>query len=309
MNINTIETAIILVNWNRSIDTINCINSIKLSNYHEYKIIVVDNNSSDKEREILQSLVAECEIFYLDQNTGYTGGNNFGIKVALQLGARYIFLLNNDTFLAETALERLVDTMNSIPEVAITSPKIYFYPETNLLWSGAPRFDNLFLMGYLKGYREIDNGQCDLFEYVEYVSGCAMMIRASIFKDVSLLSDQFFAVCEDLDFCFRVKGIGFKIAYEPSAVIYHIESASSGGSDGPQYVYYQTRNYLLFHELWYKNILHLIISQIYYIFFMIKRATVFILTGKWRAFIGILLGIIDYFLRRFGARPYPFLNK
>jgi GT2 family glycosyltransferase len=136
-----------------------------------------------------------------------------------------------------------------------------------------------------------------------------MMIRSSIFKEVSLLSDKFFAVCEDLDFCFRVRQHGYDIAYDPLAIIYHIESASSGGSDGPQYVYYQTRNYLLFHKLWHENIIQLFSSQIYYLLFIVKRSIYFILTGKWRALFGIIYGVRDYYLSRYGARPYKILSN
>jgi GT2 family glycosyltransferase len=304
------ELAIILVNWNRSADTINCINSINASNYKNFEIIIIDNNSTSCEIDLLKSTSLEnCEIHYLNHNTGYTGGNNFGIQVALSRNVKYILLLNNDTFLADTALSLLVKKMNSDSDIAVLSPKIYFYPDTNILWSGAPRFNNLFLMGYLSGYRELDVGQCDFFEYVDYVSGCAMLIRSSIFKEVGLLSDKFFAVCEDLDFCFRVRHFGYKVGYYPDASIYHIESASSGGVHGAQYVYYQTRNYLLFHKLWSKNFLHLLITQIYYLIFILKRSVYFILTGRWRALVGEALGVVDYVFGRFGYRPYKILSN
>ena len=98
-----------------------------------------------------------------------------------------------------------------------------------------------------------------------------MLIKTEVVSTVGNLCDDYFATCEDIDFCFKAKQKGYRIIYEPSATVWYIESASSGGSDAPQHVYYQTRNYFLFHNRWAKNFIQLIISQLYYLAFIIKR--------------------------------------
>jgi GT2 family glycosyltransferase len=124
-----------------------------------------------------------------------------------------------------------------------------------------------------------------------------------------MLSDDYFAVCEDIDYCLRVANAGYRIRYEPSASVWHIESASSGGSDAPQYVYYQTRNYLLFHKRWAKGLRQLVMSQSYFVAYAVKRGLLFVLQGKWKSLIGILYGIIDFVIGRQGRRDYRILSQ
>ena len=80
-----------------------------------------------------------------------------------------------------------------------------------------------------------------------------MLIKTEVVLTVGNLCDDYFSSCEDIDFCFKAKQKGYRIVYEPSATVWHIEAASSGGNDAPQYVYYQTRSYFLFHNKWSKK--------------------------------------------------------
>jgi len=301
--------AIILVNWNGTDDTINCINSIQGSSYKDYFIIVVDNGSH--ETELLKLTKCDFDIILIKagENLGYTGGNNVGIKRALDNDAEYILLLNNDTYIAPDALSKLVESADVDKQVGILSPKIFFHPDRHLIWSAGARFNTSILIGYLTGYKKEDDEIYNIQSDVDYVSGCAMLIRSQVIKEVGFLNDDYFAVCEDIDYCFRVKNAGYRIKYEPSSVIWHIESSSSGGSDAPQYAYYQTRNYFFFHNLWAKNISQLIISQLYYTAFVGKRAFLFSLSGNWRGVLAISLGVLDVIRRNLGRRYYPILVK
>jgi GT2 family glycosyltransferase len=165
------------------------------------------------------------------------------------------------------------------------------------------------MIGYLSGYKLEDRGQFDQERELEYASGCAMLIQNSVVREVGTLCDDYFAVCEDIDYCLRAKKAGYKIWYQPHAHVWHIESASSGGHDAPQYVYYQLRNYFLLHARWAKSFSHLAISQTFLLLYAFKRALRFSLRGHWRGTLGILYGIRDAATGRLGGRNYKRLAK
>lgn len=301
--------AIILVNWNRSDDTLNCLQSIGASTFRDYVVIVVDNGSVAAEIAKLQPGKSDFVLIETGENLGYTGGNNRGVEHALQLGCDYVLLLNNDTFIAPDALENIMRAVAADRRIGILTPKIFFHPARHLIWSAGTFFDWQYMIGYLTGYKVEDRGQFDQERELDYASGCAMLIQSNVIRDVGMLCDDYFAVCEDIDYCLRARKAGYRIKYEPSALVWHIESASSGGHDAPQYVYYQLRNYFLLHARWARGSSHLIMSQIFLLLYAVKRALRFGLRGKWRSMLGILYGIRDAAIGKLGRRNYRLLAK
>ena len=303
------ELAIILVNWNRSDDTLNCLESISASAYRSFVVIVVDNGSTSEELLKLRQTKWNFVLLETGENLGYTGGNNRGIEHALQLGADYVLLLNNDTFIATDTLGNMMRAALADPKIGILTPKIFFHPDRHLIWSAGTSLDRRFMIGYLTGYKDSDRGQFDEPRDLEYASGCAMLIRNNVLRDVGLLCDDYFAVCEDIDYCFRAAKKGYRIRYEPSAAVWHIESASSGGHDGPQYVYYQLRNYFLLHARWAESSSQLMLSQAFLLLYAVKRAFLLGMRGKWRSLLGIVYGIRDATIGKLGRRDYKVLAK
>lgn len=301
--------AVILVNWNGSDDTLNCLESIRASTYQDYFVVVVDNGSRADQVSKLKQSKSDFELIETGENLGYTGGNNKGIEYALDCKVDYVFLLNNDTYIAPNTLQNIVQAADRDKQIGILSPKIFFHPARHLIWSAGAALNQRFLMGYSLGYKVEDKGQFDQARDVDYVTGCAMLIQSRVINEVGMLSDDYFAVCEDIDYCLRVANAGYKIKYEPSASVWHIESASSGGSDAPQYVYYQTRNYFLFHKRWAKGLRQLIMSQGYFVAYAVKRGFMFVLQGKWKSLLGILYGIRDFIMGKQGRRDYTILSK
>jgi GT2 family glycosyltransferase len=301
--------AIILVNWNGSADTVRCLKSIHSSDFTDYVTIVVDNGSSAEQLAALQECEVDFVLIETGENLGYTGGNNVGIRYAQEREIKYVLLLNNDTIIESSALTNLITSADAEPNVGIFSPKILFYPQSTLIWSAGTYLNRWLLMGYLTGYKEEDKGQFNQAKELDYVTGCAMLIRVSVINDIGLLSDDYFAVCEDLDFCLRAQEAGYRVKYIPSASVWHVESASSGGVDAPQYVYYQTRNYFLFHNQWSKGLMQLFSSQVFYLSCLIKRSLVFLMHGKWKSIIGIIYGVRDVLLGKLGRRGYAILAR
>lgn len=301
--------AVILVNWNGSDDTLNCLESIYASTYQDYFIVVVDNGSHNDQISKLKQSKFDFELIETGENLGYTGGNNKGIEYALDCKVDYVFLLNNDTYIAPNTLQNIILAADMDKQIGISSPKIFFHPARHLIWSAGAALNQRFLMGYSFGYKVEDKGQFDQASDVDYVTGCAMLIKSKVLREVGMLSDDYFAVCEDIDYCLRVANAGYRIRYEPSGCVWHIESASSGGSDAPQYVYYQTRNYFLFHKRWAKGFRQLCMSQSYLVAYAVKRGFIFVLQGKWKSLLGIFYGVRDFVIGRQGRRDYKILSK
>jgi GT2 family glycosyltransferase len=309
MNLNK-KIGIILVNWNGSDDTINCLNSIQKSTFHDYFIVVVDNGSNNDQLLKIKNSVVNFDLIEAKENLGYTGGNNLGIEYALTLNPEFILLLNNDTYIHSNALQAILLSAASDRSIGILSPKILFHPLRNLIWSAGTILDKRFLMGHLRGYKTVDIGQFDDGSEADYVTGCAMLIRTQVIRDIGFLCDDYFAVCEDLDYCARAKRAGYRILYVPQSVVWHVESASSGGHEAPQYVYYQTRNYFIYHTRWAGDIIQLLISRSYFYLWITKRFISCLMRGRWRTSLGILYGLSDAIRGKTGRQTYTALvNK
>lgn len=300
--------AVILVNWNSHIDTISCVESLNRSSYKKLSIIVVDNGSHEESVKHLRSREQDFKLILLPENTGFTGGNNVGIKYAQSINSDYILILNNDTLVEESCIARLLATAESDPEYGIVTPKIFFYPETNLIWSAGTSFNWGTLMGLNYGYKKQDSKFYDSPLKLEYAVGCALLVKNSILKDVGILTEDYFATWEDVDFGLRVRACGYQIAYEPTAIVWHKESSSAGGTNNPQYVYYQTRSALIFKKRWSKSAVIFIKSQTYYLAYCSVRILRLASTNNFRAILGILLAYKDAIFGKLGRREYDQLK-
>lgn len=300
--------AVILVNWNSYPDTFACIDSIKSSSYKNLSIIVVDNGSIDGSVEKLQSNQNNYKLILSPENTGFTGGNNIGIKYAQSINADYIFLLNNDTLIDNECITRLVSTSQSRPQIGITTPKIFFYPETTLIWSAGTSFDWGLLMGLNLGYKKQDSKIYDLPAKLEYAVGCALLIKKSVIDSLGMLTEDYFATWEDVDFGLRARKHGYEVIYEPTAIVWHKESSSAGGTNNPQYVYYQTRSALVFKARWAKSRSSLIKGYLHYSAYCILRICKLIPALNFRAIFAIFLAYLDAISGNLGRKDYKILN-
>ena len=238
---------IIILNWNGYQDTVECLQSVRRLTYPSCKVIVVDNGSSDGSVAKLKEEFKE--VFYIEnkENLGFATGNNVGISYALENGADYILLLNNDTVVERYFLDALARVAESDERIGIVGPKIYAgMPESSVLWGAGGEIDWGHGRTYHTGYHETDHGQWDKIRDVDYVSGCAMLIKRKVLEDVGLLDERYFLYYEETDFCMRANRTGFRVVYVPDAKIWHKAFATTGGENGPVYTYYMTRNRLLF---------------------------------------------------------------
>lgn len=233
------KVAVVILHYKGPEETLNCVNSVKKSDFKNLEIIVVDNNPDDRVTGDLKDVV----LLQNERNLGYTGGNNTGIKYALKSNVDYIFILNPDMEIDPDCVGELVKTMED-RGVGIVGPKALF-ADRKTIWYAGGVFDAANVLGSHRGVDEKDQGQYNKPEETEYVSGGAMFVRSEVFDKVGLFDDKYFLYYEDSDFCYRVKKAGYKLVYNPKAVVYH-ENAQSTGLGSPLQDYYITRNRMLF---------------------------------------------------------------
>lgn len=234
------KIAVILVNYNGIKDTIECIESIKESDcYKDITIVVVDNASKNNEAEEIRRKFNDVVAIRSPDNGGFSEGNNFGIRYALDKGAEYITLLNNDTIVDKKMISTLMSRCQSD---VVTAPQMLYYDEPNKTWYGGGRID--YWTGNAKHdyMNQIDSPMTE--RTVTFATGCCMMIGATTLHKVGLLDESYFMYCEDTDFCIRLGQQAIKIKFVPTAKLWHKVSSSTGGSDSTFSTYYMTRNRL-----------------------------------------------------------------
>lgn len=235
------KVAVVIVNYKVKDKTLKCISSVEKSSYKDIQIIVVNNCEDNFEEEIKK--FPEVIFIQSNQNTGYTGGNNAGIKRALKMGADFVFILNPDTEIERNTIDKLLE-VSERTGAGIVGPKVLF-DDRKTIWFAGGIFDKANVLGQHRGVDEKDNGQYDEEIETDYVTGGMMFITAGVFKKIGFFDEQYFLYYEDSDFCTRAKKAGFKLIYAPSAVVYHT-NAQSTGLGSPLQDYFQTRNRMLF---------------------------------------------------------------
>jgi GT2 family glycosyltransferase len=240
------KVSIIVLNWNGCDDTLECLESLRSLDYASYNVIVVDNGSQDGSVGAIARRFPEVEVIETGENLGYAGGNNVGIKHALNGDAEFILLLNNDTIVDPRFVSHLVSTALDHTDAAFFSPKIYFYSDPRKIWFAGGIWVEATARFVHTGYGlEDTNDQFNAVTDIDYACGCAVLGRTSAIRQIGLLDERFFLIYEDVDWCYRARAAGFRSIFVPQAVLWHKVSRSFGGSASPIISYFYTRNRLL----------------------------------------------------------------
>jgi GT2 family glycosyltransferase len=235
---------VIVLNWNGKEDTLDCLESLRSTNYDNYKIVLVDNGSEDDSVEAVKKNFPEVDVVETGKNLGFAGGNNVGIEYAIKEGADYVFLVNNDTTVHPDYLKELVEVAESDLKIGMTGSKIYYHGEPERIWFAGGKINWLKNKGEHIGLDEIDKGQYDQIKEVGYLTGCALLVKREVVEKVGVLEDDYFLYYEDVDYSLRIKNTGYKVVYVPKSKIYHKVSRSTKPGSA-SYVYYHVRNGLV----------------------------------------------------------------
>jgi hypothetical protein len=241
------KISVIILNWNRLNDTLECLGSVKQIDYPNYEILVVDNGSTDGSAEAVARSYPEIGLIKNESNLGYASGNNRGIEKALESGCDYVFLLNNDTTVDKDCLKELIKIAASEPRIGMAGPKIYLYHDPARVWyaGGEIRFREAISVS--KGLFKRDHPSYSQPGEVSFITGCAMLVKRSAIEKVGLFDPEYVSYLEDTDWCWRMAQQGFRLVYVPGAKVYHKVSQSFGSTPyNEKSMYLMGRNAVLF---------------------------------------------------------------
>jgi GT2 family glycosyltransferase len=238
--------AVVIVNWNGRSLLDACLGSLLDQSPPPDLIFLIDNGSTDGSAEHVRARWPSVSVVQTGVNLGFSGGNNVGIRAALEAGADAILLLNNDAQLLPQALEQLGAALKRDgPRVGAAAPKILYRSSPDIIWAAGGRFDWWRGVAVDRGLNQRDTGQYDRPEQVESATACCLLIRSEVFREIGLLDEAYFMYFEDADFSARLAEAGHRIAYQPTARVLHDVFGSSGGAPdrpSPMALYYSTRN-------------------------------------------------------------------
>lgn len=237
---------IVVLNWNGGEDTLACLESSMKIDYPAFEVVVVDNGSTDGSAAAIRERFPGVTFIKNGENLGYAGGNNVGLRNALKRDFDYVLLLNNDTEVAPEFLRFLVEAAEADPAVGIVGPTIYYHERPGVIWSAGGAINWKRGQTWMVGLNERDREQ---FGHqprdVDFVTGCAMLVKKAVLEQIGLLDERFFAYYEETEWCVRAGRARFKIVHVPQAHIWH-KISPSAQADSPVVHYYMTRNRLLF---------------------------------------------------------------
>ncbi|MDZ7269862.1 MAG: glycosyltransferase family 2 protein [candidate division KSB1 bacterium] len=221
---------IVIVNWNGKADTLNCLASLRRITYQPHLVLVIDNASTDGSVAAIREAFPEVRILANARNERYARANNQGIELALAAGAEFVLLLNNDTEVAPDFLDHLVLAALFRREVGMVGPKIYYHQQPQLIWFAGGKINWWSGRIYHLGLRQIDHASLAAPQAVDYLTGCALLVRRACVEKIGLLDEAYHMYAEDADWCQRARQAGFLCLYQPEARVWHKISASTSAS-------------------------------------------------------------------------------
>lgn len=247
----TARVGIVVLTWNGREDTLDCLRSLADATYPSLFVVLVDNNSADGTCEAVGEAFPDVHVIPLDENRGFAGGVNVGLRTALAAGAEHVLLLNNDAKVEPGFLEPLVEALERNPRAAAACSQIVFLDRPDVIWYAGATFRRS------RGHHGRHTGYGDRrlrpelppFE-TDRACGGAMLARSSALADLGGLDESLFAYAEDVDWSLRAASRGHTILVVPASVVRHSVSASSGGTSSPDPLYYGLRNGLVVAERW-----------------------------------------------------------
>jgi len=215
------QVAVVILAHNNYADTRECLQSVLKIDYPNLTVWLVDNGSEDGTAQRVAAEFPTVHVVQTGRNLGVAGGFNAGIVPALQSGAEYIFILNNDTVVEPDIIRVLVTEAQTHPDYGVLMPKILYYDAPDRIWSIGARYRLFPPAIVMIGLNKIDAPPYNEPRFLEYAPYCALLIPRRVFECVGLLDDGYFFFYEDWDYSLRVRKAGYKIAYIPKACIYH----------------------------------------------------------------------------------------
>lgn len=238
--------ACVVLNTNRRDDTLECVGSVLAGTYAHVRVIVLDCQSTDGSVDAIRHRFPAVRIVALDENRGYAGNNNVGLRLALEAGAEWVFVLNEDTVLAPDAIATLVEEGERNRDIGIVGPTVYHHDEPDVIQSAGGRLSPRWEESHL-AQNEPDTGELRAPRPVDWISGCAILVRRPVIEAIGGLDERYFIYWEETEWCIRARRAGWRIVHVPAARVWH-KGVQRDYRPRPSVTYYSTRNRLL--TLW-----------------------------------------------------------
>ena len=240
---------IIVLNYNNSKDTIECVDSLLNSEkqlLNCLKILIIDNGSSDNSYIVLKKYYLENDFITIcktGENIGYAGGNNYGIRIAKNNNAKYIVILNNDTIAKTSFIYECIDALNSDKSLGVVGPVLLEY-DKDIIQSAGADIDFLRLRTPIKHSGEIYSSKNEV-EICDYIGGACLIFNSSLIDDIGELPEDYFLFWEEVEWCNKVNKMGRKCGCIWNAFLEHKGSATINQYEGI-YALYIERNKVIF---------------------------------------------------------------
>jgi GT2 family glycosyltransferase len=304
----TKKIAVVIINYNGKDLLKKFLPSVvKYSDKNISEIFIIDNNSIDGSINFIKKKYSSINIIQNDKNYGYAKGYNIGLD---KIQSEYLVLLNNDVQVTKNWLNPMLKGLEENKEIGSCQPKILSYEKKNYFeYAGASGgyLDYLsypFCRGRIFNYTEKDNGQYDNIKEIFWSSGACMMIRNKIFREVGGFDETFFAHMEEIDLCWRIKGLNYSNFCFPESKVYHL----GGGTlqyENPKKTYLNFRNNLIMMlknesqiKLIFKLPIRLIFDLFASIYLLVSKKSVNQLISVLKAYLFIILRIPYYYIRK-----------
>jgi len=252
--------SIVTVNYRNPAITVELLRSLHRCPFQDFEIIVVENSPLNDPTELYRKAFLGVRVIISEQNLGFAGGNNLGIKAAK---GEFVYFINNDTEVIAETFTPLLEVMDQDRRIGAICPKIKYYQDPARTQFAGFTEVNALGRNKMMGKNEIDKGQHDRGVNIPYGHGAAMMVRKDVIDEVGLMPEHYFLYYEELDWSVQIVRAGYYIRYEPKGVIYHKESMTVGKMS-PLKTFYINRNRILFMR---KN-MHRWKALIFYLYYL-----------------------------------------
>jgi len=234
----------IVLSWNGREDTLRCLDSLSRVDHPDLGIVCVDNGSADGSSQAVRERFPSVVLIEAGANLGYSGGNNLGLRHALEHGARWAMLVNNDATVAPDVIDGFERAARERPRAGILAGKVYFADRPQTIWFAGQRVSELIgYSGRPRGYGRRDGPRYGEVVQTDRAVGALMAISREALEEVGLLDEELFAYVEDVDWALRVRQACFEVVLAPGARAWHRVSASTGGEAASTHtLYYGARN-------------------------------------------------------------------
>ncbi len=236
----------VVVNWNGGEANLACLTSIEAQGLASERVVFVDNGSSYGSLERVRVSHPAVNLIENGENLGFGAAANLGARAALERGARAVFFVNNDVVLPEGVLPRLEEALAERPRRAVVGPLILLGDRPELVWSAGGTLTWRQNLSTLRGFEHHDGPRWRESMDVDYIVGCAMLVRGEALEELGFFAVEYFAYMEDVDLCLRARRAGWEVHHVGDVSALHTPSSATGGGYSPRRKYMNAVNSVAF---------------------------------------------------------------